>query len=650
MAGKIFINYRRGDDPGFAQALLGRLEQSFSSDQLFMDVDNIAPGLDFVHVLNERVAESDVLLAIIGKGWIRVRDPEGARRLDDPNDFVRIEIESALNQNKRVIPVLVGEAQMPRPEELPETLRPLARRNAVRLTHERFRADTQGLVKALQQALEEIEALRQTRAEADRRTQAEEEQHRQEAEATRRTEEAKQRLEAETARRAEAAEQARKAEEATRQAVAEERRRLEAAAKRLAATEQAFATVQKSNNLAAIEGFLSTYPESPRVLEAQRLKAALRDRAEAFSLAMAADDPVALKAFRVRYKRGADVDQVRARLQLLEPKQNWPTPRSALLVSGALALLVVGAAVVWFEMSPSRSTQRVATTAIPPRAPAEQIAPSALPEIEPKAANSVPTVLPPAPALPIPVSAPVPQPSPDEVAWGLLKDTTDDTALRRFIAQYPDSPLRKDAEAQVAALAAAEATKPVPPSPEEIAWKLVKDSSDPDQLRRFVEQFPNGADRSAAEERIALVTTTPAKAPAANLPDPHELARTLQFELQRVGCFIGSVNGEFDDATKAAWHKFLRFASISLPDDVSSEAINAVRGINKRICLTCAHGQHADGERCIANAPPPPPKPTAKLVAKPANGAAPVAANPAPSGGICSVNVRACEWQKNHGL
>jgi outer membrane protein assembly factor BamD (BamD/ComL family) len=593
MAGKIFINYRRGDDPGFAQALLGRLEQSFSSDQLFIDVDNIAPGLDFVHVLNERVAESDVLLAIIGKGWIQARDPEGARRLDDPNDFVRIEIESALNQNKRVIPVLVGEAQMPRPEELPETLRPLARRNAVRLTHERFRADTQGLVKALQQTLEEIGAQRQAQAEADSRTRVEEERRRQEAEAARRAEEERQRLEAETARRTEAAEQARKAEELARQAAAEERRRLEAAAKERAAAERAFAAAQKSNSLAAVEGFLSAYPGSPLAVEAQNLKAALRTRAEAFALAIAADDPAVLKAFSASYQRGGDVDQVRARLRLLEPRRSGSP---AMLVSGALAVLLLGAVVVWFELSPSRSTQQVTATASRPRAPAERTAPSTQPETKPRAADSVPTVAP-----------PVPQPGPDEVAWGLLKETSDDAALRRFIAQYPASPLRKDAEARVAAFTAAAAAKPVPPSPEEIAWKLVKDSSDPDQLRRFVEQFPNGTDRPAAEERIALLTDMAAKAPPANPPDPHELARTLQLELQRVGCFIGSVNGEFDDATKAAWHKFLKFASVSLPDGVSPDAINAVRGINKRVCpLICPHGKHAEAEGCVANESPQP--------------------------------------------
>jgi hypothetical protein len=154
MAGKIFINYRRGDDPGFAGRLFDRLHEAFEPERLFMDVDNIAAGLDFLRVLEEQVAQCDVLLAVIGKGWIDACDATGAHRLDSPDDFVRIEIESALKQDKRVIPVLVGEAHMPRPEELPETMRPLARRNAVRLTHERFHADAQGLIKALQQALD----------------------------------------------------------------------------------------------------------------------------------------------------------------------------------------------------------------------------------------------------------------------------------------------------------------------------------------------------------------------------------------------------------------------------------------------------------------------------------------------------------------
>jgi TolB-like protein len=191
MAGKIFINYRRGDDPGSAQALFARLEQVFPREQLFMDVDNIDPGLDFVQVLKDQVAECDVLISVIGKGWLEAHDGDGARRLDDPGDFVRIEIESALKQNKLVIPVLVGQAQMPRTHELPDAIKPLATRNAVRLTHERFRSDVQGLVTALQRGLRNIEDARtgaaarlDEEAKADRRAQED-----REAEAKRRADE-----------------------------------------------------------------------------------------------------------------------------------------------------------------------------------------------------------------------------------------------------------------------------------------------------------------------------------------------------------------------------------------------------------------------------------------------------------------------------
>ena len=103
MAGKIFINYRRDDDPGFTQALFGRLEQAFSQERLFMDVDSVPAGIDFVHFLYEQVAQCDVLLAIIGKNWINARDSSNVRRLDDPDDFVRVEIESALERGVRLV-------------------------------------------------------------------------------------------------------------------------------------------------------------------------------------------------------------------------------------------------------------------------------------------------------------------------------------------------------------------------------------------------------------------------------------------------------------------------------------------------------------------------------------------------------------------
>jgi hypothetical protein len=107
MAGKIFINYRRGDDPGFTQALYLRLEQEFTTGDLFMDVEgHIKPGDNFVEVLNSQVAASDVVLAIIGPRWKDLL----AERTGDADDFVAIEIKAALDQGKRVIPELVGGA------------------------------------------------------------------------------------------------------------------------------------------------------------------------------------------------------------------------------------------------------------------------------------------------------------------------------------------------------------------------------------------------------------------------------------------------------------------------------------------------------------------------------------------------------------
>lgn len=169
VAGNIFINYRRGDDPGFAQALFGRLEQAFSSDQLFMDIDDIAPGLDFVEVMNQQVAKCDVLISVIGRSWLAATDETGKRRLDDPEDFVRLEIESALAQKKRVIPVLVNDAKMPKLTDLPESLRPFARCNAVKLSHERFRADVGALIQSLESVLAESDAARRAEEEKARR-------------------------------------------------------------------------------------------------------------------------------------------------------------------------------------------------------------------------------------------------------------------------------------------------------------------------------------------------------------------------------------------------------------------------------------------------------------------------------------------------
>lgn len=150
MAGGIFVSYRRDDSRHAAGRLLDRLRHTYEPHQLFMDVDNVAPGLDFVKVIEEQVAACDVMLVVIGPNWIDARDEGGARRLDNPRDFVRLEVETALKRDVRVIPVLVDAAAIPQEDALPESLRPLAKRQSVRLTHDQFGSEADSLVRSLQ--------------------------------------------------------------------------------------------------------------------------------------------------------------------------------------------------------------------------------------------------------------------------------------------------------------------------------------------------------------------------------------------------------------------------------------------------------------------------------------------------------------------
>lgn len=149
MPGNIFVSYRRDDSKHAAGRLVDRLYTEFGPDQLFMDVDSIELGLDFVQVINDRVAACDVMLVIMGPNWIDAVDESGDRRLDNPNDFVRLEVEAALDRDIRVIPVLIDGAQPPRADDLPESLAPLANRQATRLDHISFSSDAEHLTKAL---------------------------------------------------------------------------------------------------------------------------------------------------------------------------------------------------------------------------------------------------------------------------------------------------------------------------------------------------------------------------------------------------------------------------------------------------------------------------------------------------------------------
>jgi hypothetical protein len=144
----VFISYRRIDTSADAGRLYDALRRRLGRDKLFMDVDSINPGQDWVEAVEDAVGKSDILLALIGSAWSDIRDPDGTRRLDDEFDRVRLEIEAALNAEKAVIPVLFEDARMPLAADLPETLRPLVRRHAIRISHETFSADLRGLLRA----------------------------------------------------------------------------------------------------------------------------------------------------------------------------------------------------------------------------------------------------------------------------------------------------------------------------------------------------------------------------------------------------------------------------------------------------------------------------------------------------------------------
>src|SRR5688500_15425912 len=127
--GAVFVSYRRGDSEGQARALSLELVRLLGRDGVFMDVDSIGLGRDFRQVLQERLKSCDVMLALIGPGWLDSRDSAGRRRLDSPTDYVRQEIAAALKRNIPVIPVLLQGAQVPQPDQLPEDLQELPYRN-----------------------------------------------------------------------------------------------------------------------------------------------------------------------------------------------------------------------------------------------------------------------------------------------------------------------------------------------------------------------------------------------------------------------------------------------------------------------------------------------------------------------------------------
>jgi len=145
----IFINYRRQDTAFPATWLYDRLVERYGKDRVFKDIDSIRPGDDFVERITDVLNACTVLLALISDRWIAAVDEKGRRRLDDPGDYVRLEIETALNRNIHIIPILFEGARMPHKAELPHSLRKLSRRQAFYFRPSHLGVDTQNLLHTL---------------------------------------------------------------------------------------------------------------------------------------------------------------------------------------------------------------------------------------------------------------------------------------------------------------------------------------------------------------------------------------------------------------------------------------------------------------------------------------------------------------------
>jgi hypothetical protein len=149
-ASEFFISYRREQSAWPGRILCGELTKRYGESSVFMDTDSIDAGQRWPHQIENAIKRSSVFLALIGPGWLDIRDAEGRRRLEDPLDWVRLEIETALDEpSVVVVPVLLDGAKVPDAQDLPETLRPLADRNAVALTPDGWGREIDELIQSL---------------------------------------------------------------------------------------------------------------------------------------------------------------------------------------------------------------------------------------------------------------------------------------------------------------------------------------------------------------------------------------------------------------------------------------------------------------------------------------------------------------------
>ena len=157
---QIFISYRRQDCSASAGRVSDRLRERFSLKRIFIDVDKLGPGDNFVDEIERSLGSCDVLIAVIGKCWLDATDKDGKRRLDNSEDYVRIEIARALQRGIPVIPVLVDDASMPNSQDLPKDLKPLSHLQALKVSQDRFRSDSEPLIAKVEQALKKAKEER----------------------------------------------------------------------------------------------------------------------------------------------------------------------------------------------------------------------------------------------------------------------------------------------------------------------------------------------------------------------------------------------------------------------------------------------------------------------------------------------------------
>ena len=151
----VFVGYRREDSAGHAGRLHDRFVARWGTDRVFLDIDSLSPGDDFVEVIDRTLDECLLVVLVIGPRWLDIRDDQGCRRIDNSVDYHRREIEQSLQRKVRMIPVLVGGARMPIPSNLPESLSGLCRLNAFEVSDRRFNHDSLKLVEVMNVILSE---------------------------------------------------------------------------------------------------------------------------------------------------------------------------------------------------------------------------------------------------------------------------------------------------------------------------------------------------------------------------------------------------------------------------------------------------------------------------------------------------------------